>query len=58
MRFSNVSKTSITKVVVIWRDYHKTDGFVDDDVDDEINIDDEFEEIEEEDFDDNNESGF
>ena len=33
-------------------------GFVDDDEDDEINIDDEFEAIEEEDFDDNNESGF
>lgn len=35
----------------------ENDGFVEDEEDDEVDIDDEFEEIEE-DFDDNNESGF
>jgi hypothetical protein len=52
-----MSKTSITSSCNL-EGVPQNDGFVDDDEDDEIDIDDEFEEIEEEVFDDNNESGF
>jgi hypothetical protein len=52
-----MSKTSIISSRKL-EEVPENGGFVEDEEDDEVDIDDEFGEIEEEDFDDNNESGF